>query len=98
MKPEVHIAGLLVQTLPENRRKVVKGITGLHRAEVHAAGKTGKLVVVCECGSDDELMSLIGRIRDLSGVLNVALVYQRVESAEAMDEVIADEADRPRVH
>ncbi|HJW27245.1 MAG TPA: chaperone NapD [Rhodocyclaceae bacterium] len=98
MKPEVHIAGLLVHTLPENRRKVVKGISGLHRAEVRAGGKAGKLVVVCECDSDDELMSLIGRVRDLPGVLNVALVYQHVESAEAMDEVIADAAEPPRIH
>ena len=98
MKPEVHIAGLLVQTLPENRRKVVKGISGLRRAEVRAAGKTGKLAVVCEGDSDGELMSLIGRIRELPGVLNVALVYQHVEGAAAMDEEIAGEAGPSRIH
>lgn len=98
MKPEVHIAGLLVQTQPEQRKKVAKAIGGLRQAEVPAIGRNGKLVVVCECDSDDRLMALIGRVRELPGVLNVALVYQHVESAEAMEEVIGHEADTPRVH
>lgn len=99
MEPEVHIAGLLVQTLPEQRRKVAKAIAGLPGAEVRAAGKAGKLVVVCESDGGDEIMALIGRIRGVPGVLNVALVYQHVESAEAMEEeVIIDEADTPRIY
>ncbi|MGE5489710.1 MAG: chaperone NapD [Actinomycetota bacterium] len=98
MKPEVHIAGLLVQTLPESRSKVKRALASLSQVEVHADHRNGKLVVVCECDSEDKLMTLIGRIRDLSGVLNVALVYQHMESAEAMDEVITNEADTPRVH
>ena len=96
MELEVHIAGLLVQAQPEQRRRVVKELSDLPGTEVHASGKAGKLVVVCECDSDDELVALIGRIRDLPGVLNVALVYQHVESAEAMkEEVVIDEADTP---
>jgi len=98
MKPEVHIAGLLVQALPEQRRKVAKAVSGLPKAEVRAAGSAGKLVVVCEGDSDDQIMALIGRIRELPGVLNVALVYQHAESAEAMEEVVTDEADTSRIH
>jgi periplasmic nitrate reductase NapD len=98
MKPEVHIAGLLVQTQPEHSKRAAKAIAGLRQAEVRAVGRNGKLVVVCECDSDDRLMALIGRLRELPGVLNVALVYQHVESAEAMEEVIAHEADTSRVY
>lgn len=98
MKPEVHIAGLLVQTVPEECRKVAKTVSSLPQAEVRASGAAGKLVVVCECGSEDEVMVLVGRIRELPGVLSVALVYQHAESAAAVDEVVSDEADTSRVH
>jgi nitrate reductase NapD len=99
MEPEVHIAGLLVQIQPEHRRRVAKAVGELPGAEVRNVGKPGRLVVVCECAGGDELMALVGRIRDLPGVLNVALVYQHVESAAAMEEEVSiDEADTPGIH
>ncbi|MBS1189760.1 MAG: putative NapD protein [Rhodocyclaceae bacterium] len=92
MEPEVHIAGLLVQTLPEQRPKVAKALSDWPRTEVRAGSPTGKLVVLWEGGSGDELTASIARIRQLPGVLNVALVYQHVENARAMA-AAADEAE-----
>lgn len=93
-EPEVHIAGLLVQCAPARGAAVAAAVAALPGAEV-CAGAAGKLVVVCECGSCDEIMALVGRIRDLPGVLNVALVYQHAESAQAMEEEISHETDSP---
>src|SRR5690349_8054249 len=102
MEKEVHIAGILVQVLPEQRRRAAKELARLPRTEVHGDGaaKAGsKLVVVCECDSGDQLLALAGRIREIPGVLNVALVYQHVENAKAMEEEVdLDEVDTPGVH
>lgn len=96
--PEVHIAGLLVQVRPGDTPRAARAIARLPGTEVHAVAAAGKLVVVCECGSADQTLALIERIRDLPGVLNVALVYQHAEGAAAMDEEISDETDPPRIH
>lgn len=95
---EVHVTGILVQTLPERTREVCVAMTEFPQADVCAISETGKLVVVCECASADETLALFERIRDLPGVANLALVYQHAESSSAMEEEIDDEADPPRVH
>lgn len=92
---EVHIAGLLVQTGPRLGRQVAAALADLAGVEVHAVDDEGKLVVVCECASSDDVLALIGRIRELPGVLNVALVYQHAESALAMEEEIGYGNDSP---
>lgn len=96
--PEVHIAGLLVQTRPARLSRVAAAMAGFPGVEIHARNEAGKLVVVCECGSGHETVALIDRIRDLPGVLNVALVYQHAESAREMEEEMGDETDPPGIH
>ena len=98
MVAEIHIVGVLVQALPEHGDAIADAVSALPNAEVRALSGAGKLVVVCECASADETLALIARIRDLPGVADVALVYQHVESAAALDEEISDEDDAPRVH
>lgn len=92
---DVHIAGLLVQARPERVRAVAADLAALPGVEVHAAAAAGKLVVVSECESGGAVVALIDRIRELPGVLNVALVYQHTESARAMQEEMGHEADSP---
>lgn len=96
--PEIHIAGLLVQALPEQGAKVAAALSAFPQIEVHATGAAGRLVAVCECVGADAALALIARICDLPGVVNVALVYQHAESAAAMEEEIGHETDPPRLH
>ena len=91
---EVHIAGVVVQTRLGHEDAVAAALSRLPGAELRAAAG-GRLVVVCEGGSGDEILDLIARMRDLPGVLNVALAYQHAESAAAMEEEIVHEPDSP---
>ena len=95
---EIFIIGLLVQFVPTRSVQVSSALSLLPGVEIRVAAHAGKLVLVCECDSDDATLKLIGRIGELPGVLNVALVYQHAESAQAMDEEISDEIDPPRIH
>jgi nitrate reductase NapD len=95
---EVHIAGVFVQVRPGYGTSVATALAALPNTEVHGDGSAGRLVVVCECASAGETLSLIDRMRELPGVLNVALVYQHAESAAAMEEEIGHENDPPRLH
>lgn len=97
-EPEIHIAGVYVQARPGRERAVASALAILPNTEVHAVGGAGRLVAVCECASADETLELIARMRDLPGVLNVALVYQHAESAAAMEEEIGHEDVPPRLH
>lgn len=90
---EVHIAGLVVQARPGDAQAVAAALSRLPGTELRAA-EGGRLVVVCEGGSGGEILDLIARMRDLPGVLNVALAYQHAESAAAMEEIV-HEPDSP---
>ena len=59
-------------------------------AEVHATSPTGKLVVTLEASTADEMMSKLACIQRTDGVLSAALVYQCVDSLDAMNEEISD--------
>jgi nitrate reductase NapD len=91
---EVHIAGVLVQARPDCGAAVAAAVARLPDTEVRAEVE-GRLVVVCEGGSGAEILGLIDRMRDLPGVLNVALAYQHAESAAAMEEEIGYDTDPP---
>jgi len=93
---EVHIAGIVVQARPGCADAVAAGLSRLPDTEVRAAAG-GRLVVVCEGRSGDDILNLMARMRDLQGVLNVALAYQHAESAAAMEEEI-HEPDPPGFH
>jgi periplasmic nitrate reductase NapD len=96
--PEVHVAGVLVHARPETALAVGRTLSGMQGVEVHDVTPEGRLVVVCECTTDRAVFVLIERIREISGVIDTALVYQHAESAAAMEEEIADETDPPRLH
>lgn len=84
---EVHIAGVVVQARPGDEDRVGDALSRLPGTELRAAD-AGRLVVVCEGASGDEILDLMARMRDLPGVLNVALAYQHAESAAAMEEIV----------
>ena len=98
MSFETHIAGILVHGLADRAAELARTIDAWPQAEVCGVSEAGKLVVVSECADGDAMVDLMARMRELPGVLSVALVYQHTEPAGVLDEEIDDEADAPRVH
>lgn len=88
MSDEVHIAGIIVHSAPAQVAAVRSHIAMLPRAQVHAAGADGRLVVTLETDSTKRTLDTMDALRVLPGVFNVALVYQHAEDAAAMDEEV----------
>ncbi len=90
---ELHITSLVVHSTPKRAQSVSDAIVSIPGAKVHATSPNGKLVVTLEASTADEMRSQVTGIQRIEGVLSAALVYQCVDSLEAMNEEIAD-ADR----
>lgn len=88
MSEEVHIAGVIVHAAPAELAAVRGHIARLPKAQVHAAGTDGRLVVTLETDSTKRTLDYLDALRVLPGVWNVALVYQHAEDASAMDEEV----------
>lgn len=85
---EIHIAGVIVQASPTAVASLRSHIALLPKAQIHAAGADGRLVVTLETESTKRTLDCLDALRALPGVINVALVYQHAEDAAAMDEEI----------
>lgn len=88
MSDEVHIAGLIVHATPARLAAVRSRILRLPGAQVHAEAADGRLIVTLETGSTKRTLDDMDALRILPGVSNVALVYQHVEDAAAMQEEV----------
>lgn len=88
MSEEIHIAGLIVHVSTAQVAAVRSQILLLPKAQVHAAGADGRLVVTLETDSTKRTLDYMDALRVLPGVSNVALVYQHAEDAAAMDEEV----------
>ena len=84
--PEIHIAGVLVQARPAACVAACAHIAGLPGAEVAQHAPDGRIVVVLEAADAAGVLTQVDAIRALPGVLNVALVYQHAEPAQAMQQ------------
>lgn len=89
MSVEVHIAGVIVHTVPAQLDSVRASIGLLPRARVHAAAADGRMVVTLEAESTLRTLDYLDALHALPGVLNVAMVYQHVEDAAAMEEEVS---------
>jgi nitrate reductase NapD len=85
---EVHIAGVLVQARAEAVARLRAQIPLVAGATLAQWADDGRLVVVVEHDSAQGVMSAFAALRDLAGVLNVALVYQHTEPWEAMQQAM----------
>jgi nitrate reductase NapD len=83
---ETHIASIVVQARPDAVDAVASWVAGLPGAQVHAAVPAGKIIATFEAEAAGPILDAINRIQGREGVINAALVYQHVESAETMDE------------
>ena len=93
MLDELHITSLVVHSSPKRAQSVSDAIVSIPGAKVHATSASGKLIVTLEASTADEMKSIVTGIQRTEGVLSAALVYQCVDSLEAMNEELAD-ADR----
>lgn len=85
-EPELHIAGVLVHLQPAALGALQQAVAALPAAEIYQHTADGRAVVVLEAASGDGLLSMLDRLRELPGVLNVSLAYQHAEPLSAMEE------------
>lgn len=88
MSEEIHIAGLIVHATPATVEQVKRNLALLPKSRVHAAASDGRMVVTLETDSTKRTLDYMDAIRALDGVINVALVYQHAEDANAMNEEV----------
>ena len=69
MREEVHISSLIVQGMPACLPAIRAAMTAMDGVEIHAEGD-GKLVVVLETANEGEIVSRLGEIGSLDGVLS----------------------------
>ena len=87
---ELHITSLVVHSTPSRVERVAALVAAIPGAMVHAASQGGKLVVTLEARTADEMMSKIAGIQRADGVFSAALIYQCVDSLDAMNEEVSD--------
>jgi len=87
---ELHIASLVVHSTPRRVARVGEAVAALAGARVHASSPNGKLVVTIEAASAEAMTARVADIHHIDGVLGAALVYQCVDSLDAMNEEIPD--------
>ncbi|HMR33056.1 MAG TPA: chaperone NapD [Geminicoccaceae bacterium] len=80
MPAELHVSSLAVQARPERLAPVCAGIGLVEGAEVHQTDPAGKIVVTLETANERQVLERIEAIRTLRGVLNVALVFHRIDT------------------
>lgn len=84
--PEIHIAGVLVQARPEAVGALRAAIAALADTELVGAGDDGRIAVVVEGVGAGAVLQVLDTLRELPGVLNVALVYQHAEPRSALQQ------------
>lgn len=85
MSEELHIISLIVHSMPAHTEQVSAAIIELPEARIHGADSNGKLVVTLEAATSSEILDQVAVIQQAHGVINVAMVYQHVESLESLN-------------
>ncbi len=84
MSDEVHICSLVVHA--RQPQLVRQALLRLPDVEIRGDNGQGKLIVVLESGSENQLLERIREIQDLDEVLAANLVYHHCERADALEE------------
>lgn len=88
--PELHITSLVVHATPKRAPGIAASLEALPGAQVHAVTEGGKLVVTLEAETADVMLAVIGHIQRLPGVLSATVVYQCIDSLDAMNQLMAE--------
>ncbi len=74
----MHIAGVIVQTKPQNIERVESAILAMEGAEIHGVDK-GRIVVTVESDDYRKTSDKVLELHQFDGVLSAVLVYQHGE-------------------
>lgn len=76
---EVHISSMVVLCRPEVLDSAVAQIKTIPLAEVHAVDKSGKIIVVLETPSEQNILDGIQELEGIDGVISATLVYHQID-------------------
>ena len=76
----MHIAGVVVQSRPENLIAVQQRLEQVAGVEVHAVNPDGRLVVTIEDDHRHAVADRMYQLNALQGVLSACVVYEQSES------------------
>lgn len=76
---QVHISSLVVRCLPHRLDQAVAAVKKFKNADVRAHDPVGKFVVLLETENEGQILSIIGRIESIDGVLNASMVYHEID-------------------
>jgi nitrate reductase NapD len=74
----MYIAGVIVQTRPENSNRVESAILAMEGAEIHGI-ENGRMVVTVESDDYRVTSDMVLELHQVKGVLLASLVYQHGE-------------------
>jgi nitrate reductase NapD len=78
------ISSAVVAVLPGRMAEVVAAIESLDGPEIHAC-ENGRIIVVMEGSSADELGSLLTTIGNFDGVIAANMVFEHIEEAGSIE-------------
>ena len=76
---EVHISSMVVLCRPDALENAVTEIKTNPLAEVHAVDESGKIIVVLETPSEQNILDGIQALEDIEGVISATLVYHQID-------------------
>jgi len=74
-----HISSLIVHCTPDKLIKIKHAISDFENTEVVLHDALGKLVLLLETETQQEILSIIDRIQKLPGVLAATMVYHELD-------------------
>ncbi|WP_411832007.1 chaperone NapD [Pseudoxanthomonas mexicana] len=88
---ELHIASFIVQHQPQAADALAAAVLAGEGLEIAIPGQT-RSIVLCESDDQHALLEHVETLRNVAGVLNVALVYHHAEARASLDAPLAPAA------
>lgn len=86
MTQPLHISSLVVRADPRQMPEVLAELATIAAAEVALQDPSGKIVVLIEADTEDQIGSLLTRIQVLPGVASAALVFHHSPDSSDIDQ------------
>lgn len=81
-----HVASMVISSLPKHKSQLIALCRSLPDSTVYDNANNPAFVLVVERARDAQLKEIISEINQMSGVLNVNLIYHHCETLLAMSE------------